>query len=57
MTNVSSFPDVYVGTRTGVLFVDANTLINFDKAGALDLLLAANRAVIITSLACSHQRV
>jgi hypothetical protein len=44
------FPDVNMGSRpgVGVLFVDANTLINLDRAGRLDALLAPNRTVIVT---------
>jgi hypothetical protein len=45
-----AYPNVVVGNQSpsAVLFVDSDVLIKFQKVGALDDLLAANRTIIIT---------
>ena len=47
--NLTAFTDtVTTGGRSGLMFVDTNILVNFDRIGKLDTLLAANRQIVIT---------
>jgi hypothetical protein len=51
MTDLThAFPDVVVANQSpsAVLFVDSDVLIKFQKVGALDALLTANRTIYIT---------
>jgi hypothetical protein len=45
-----AFPNVVVGSQSNsaVLLVDSDVLIKYQKVGALDALLSANRTIIIT---------
>ncbi|HSQ20084.1 MAG TPA: hypothetical protein VLR92_06880, partial [Blastocatellia bacterium] len=52
MTDVDvtyAFPTVVIGdSASGALLLDSNILINFDRIGSLDTLLAAHRTILIT---------
>jgi hypothetical protein len=52
MTDIKTgaYPQTVIGSNgnSGVLLVDATALINFDRIGSLDTLLAADRTVVIT---------